>query len=363
MTGPMAVTRPLAVTGAGFPVPLFAAAAAEGWGPVQELRSRPELRLVTSPRHAGILLVAGAVPEEHCQALDRVHDQVPHPRRTVTWTEGQSVREVTAAVVDAFRHLLADPSSTEPDSLPDEEPNEWRGIGPHGQGGEGMMGGTPYGRPMPMTGEDRDGLALDQLHLRLGPFLDAFPPGLVLDVTLQGEVLQSVEAHVAHSTSAAGERDTGDLRFSVARPGEAHPAPVVSELRWLAHGLHVHGLDAHAATAARLAVSMGEPGAGGRDLSAAFASLRRRLRWSGLRWTLQGVGPVDGFGDAAGRWQTRLDQIADGLSGRATPPPLPPVITLSDLSPVLEGMTFTDAVTTLVSFGPALDRSSSGAPA
>ena len=103
------------------------------------------------------------------------------------------VDELVAMLQDAHRSVLADPASSSPDRLPDEEPNEWRGVGPFGQGGEGMMGGTPYGRPMAMTGDDRDGLALDQLHLPPRPLPRvAAARCLVLDVTLQGDVLQAV---------------------------------------------------------------------------------------------------------------------------------------------------------------------------
>ena len=143
------------------------------------------------------------------EALQRVHDQLPHPRATVAWRPGGaaagisvarsvdgSVDAVVAALHAASASVLADPSSSTDDLLPDVDPNEWRGVGPFGQGGEGMMGGTPYGRPMAMTGDDRDGLALDQLHLTLGPFLDALPAGLLLDVTLQGEGLQDVAPRV-----------------------------------------------------------------------------------------------------------------------------------------------------------------------
>lgn len=78
----------------------------------------------------------------------------------------------------------------EDDHLPDKPPNAWKGIGPHGQGGKGMMGGTPYGRSMAMTGKDiRDGLQLDRFTARFGPFLPMLPPGLVLEVTLQGDVI------------------------------------------------------------------------------------------------------------------------------------------------------------------------------
>jgi hypothetical protein len=56
-----------------------------------------------------------------------------------------------------------------------------------------MMGGTPYGRPMAMTDEDgRDGLALDAHTLRVGPFAQMLPPGLRLEATLQGDVVQAV---------------------------------------------------------------------------------------------------------------------------------------------------------------------------
>src|SRR3546814_14127208 len=61
-----------------------------------------------------------------------------------------------------------------------------------GQGGTGMTGGVPYGRPLPGWAEDRDGLKLDQLQLRLGPAYPGLPPGLVLDLHMQGDILQDV---------------------------------------------------------------------------------------------------------------------------------------------------------------------------
>ena len=75
----------MAVIGPGFPVPVFAASAGNAWGEVQELRARPEVRLAPSPRQASVLLVAGSIPSDHAEAVDRVHDQLPHPRATVGW--------------------------------------------------------------------------------------------------------------------------------------------------------------------------------------------------------------------------------------------------------------------------------------
>ncbi|MBW3602419.1 MAG: hypothetical protein KY434_06960, partial [Actinobacteria bacterium] len=189
-------------------VPVFPVVGAGAARAVQDLRLRPEVELVSTPRHATVLLVAGQVPRSLSRPLAQVHDQVPHPRATVRWTgsgsgpdrvvpAGATVvaadGDVVAAIASCHRGLLSGDRPSEEDMRPAEPPNEWRGVGPHGQGGEGMMGGTPYGRPMPMTADDRDGLALDQLSVRVGPLLPALPPGLALDVRLQGDVVQRAE--------------------------------------------------------------------------------------------------------------------------------------------------------------------------
>jgi hypothetical protein len=330
------------------PVEVFAAAGRDAWGAVQELRARPELRLVDSPRHASVLLVAGAIPPEHLTPLQRVHDQLPHPRAVVHWgpsaspaIDGQRVDgrapELVAAIVDAQRALGRDPASTSPDRPADVEPNPWRGVGPHGQGGEGMMGGTPYGRPMAMTGPDRDGLELDRLHLRLGPFLPAIPPGVVLDVTLQGEVVQASTAEVAavpHAPPSGAPFD--DDATEPARRG----------LRWLAHALHLHGLDPLAVRAARLAAAAGDGVA--RDATVGeLRALRSSIRRSALLWTLRGVGPVEGHGDAAARWRDRLDGIGRALHGDHTEAPQ---VSWDELTRSLIGMTLNEAVLTMASF-------------
>jgi hypothetical protein len=58
------------------------------------------------------------------------------------------------------------------------------------------MGGmeVPGGLPMADRGADRDGLRLDQLHVPLGPVLPDWPAGLVVHVTLQGDLVQHAEA-------------------------------------------------------------------------------------------------------------------------------------------------------------------------
>ncbi|MDP8976992.1 MAG: hypothetical protein M3N17_00105, partial [Actinomycetota bacterium] len=250
----------------GARVPVFAAVGAGAARAVQDLRLRPELELVATPRHATVLLVAGRVPPSLGRALAQVHDQVPHPRATVRWadpasgpddaappaaTEVRADGDVVATIVSCHRGLLSGDRASEEGILPAEPPNEWRGVGPHGQGGEGMMGGTPYGRPMPMTADDRDGLALDQLSLRVGPFLPVLPPGLALDVQLQGDVVQGatpVNAFGDDDQAGAGGLDPAGA-FERASPepvavADVEVARARHHLRWLADALVVHGLPA-----------------------------------------------------------------------------------------------------------------------
>lgn len=349
-----------------WPIPVFAAAGARYWGEVQELRCCEHVQLVTSPRHAAVLLVAGPIPPDHHEALHRVHDQVPHPRGVVVWGDrphpldgDMSVvnrDDVADAVAAVYRRMSAGTAWRSPDTLPDHEPNEWRGVGPFGQGGEGMMGGTPYGRPMAMTGDDRDGLALDQLTIGFGPFLDALPGGVTVEAVLQGEVVQHAELAFRN----------GDPHPDPSDGGDDHPGwtSARASLQWLSHALHVHGLDAHAARAAGLATRVsrlnepdGDPSGTVDRIDADFARLRRGLRWTGLWGSLRDVGVVDGRSNAQ-RWSSTLDEIAAGIAGRTTDP-RDDHLTLAALADVIVGSTWTDALSTIVSVGP-VDRCAEG---
>ncbi len=182
----------------GAPIAVFAAVGRNAIERVEDLCLDPRIARVASPRHAGLLLVAGKVRGQDERALKAVHDQVPVPRATLWWGSEPFEELTSPAVVplidDALPHILtmrAGSSKGEPDLLPDEPPHPWRGVGPNGQGGKGMMGGAPYGRPMAMTGDDgRDGLQLDETTVQIGPYLRSWPCGLVLELALQGDVVQ-----------------------------------------------------------------------------------------------------------------------------------------------------------------------------
>lgn len=186
---------------AGAPVAVFAAVGKDAIERVEDLSLDSGITWVASPRHAEVLLVAGRIRSEDGQALRVVHAQIPGPRKTLWWGsepfDTLASPTVVPLVEDALPQVLklrASHLKKEPDLLPDEPPNLWRGVGPNGQGGKGMMGGVPYGRPMAMTDEDgRDGLQLDQTAVTIGPYLQTWPCGLVLELALQGDVVQHAQ--------------------------------------------------------------------------------------------------------------------------------------------------------------------------
>lgn len=274
------------------------------------LRLREGARLVDSPRSANVLLVAGRLPAPLHEPARRVHDMMPHPRSTVRWLRALAVPEEVCPfsramvvgphedVVQALRQVQGDLLTTRRVSdvgcLPDEEPAPWRGVGPYGQGGKGMTGGVPYGRPMAERAPDRDGLELDQLPIRIGPFFPPFPTGLVLDVRTQGDVIQEVTVAAnpfrSDRDATRGGRvvDTDPFRRALLATvpiAELELARARHHLRWFAHALRVHGLETLGRRALALVPALRT------TMSGEILALRRLLeRTRGLGWSTAGVG-------------------------------------------------------------------------
>ena len=345
----MAVIDRLRALAAGTTAPVFVAAGPGADPVLAHLRADPGIEVVTSPRHATVLVTAGALPADWAGSLRLVHDQVPAPRATVVAGSLPAAVELPVLdhvdpddpvqLVEVVRRQHAAVVAGEGDRStlgPLDSPVAWQGVGPHGQGGEGMMGGTPYGRPMPMPPTPgRDGLALDRLSLRLGPFLVGLPPGLVIDVGLQGDVLETVEVSVvAPPTPPAGSSAVGT------NPVGGSPwLPALAEL------LAMVGLPALARRTARLAV-------GGPPTTADVAALRERLDspWA-LRPATDGVGhlALDRLGgDVTARWRRWLQLTIEG--GDRGPTPVPADV----VSEQLVGMEVGQAMLTLASLRPEL---------
>jgi len=353
----LALVRRLA---AAAPVPVFVARGLGAGRADAELAADRRLHLVGSPRQATVLLATGRFPGRLGDALARVHDQLPHPRTALWWRRpgwaevppalagAAAVAELAAlpaALVAAHRALVAGGPSA-PDVGPDQPPQPFEGRGDHGQGGEGMMGGVPWGRPMAMPGEDRDGLALDELSLDLGPFQPGFPPGLVAHLRLQGEVV--VEAGVERAGGVDGGPAVDPVTERLGEPGSPGGrarAEARAELRRVADLCRLGGLGPLAARAAAVAADPGARAVDAARLAAAVRRSRLPARWAGVG-RVGGIGAGDRLALALARAEGALAR-ADG--GAGTLPPAPATVDPDELAGALAGLDWGDAVVTLAS--------------
>ncbi|MFG2058721.1 hypothetical protein ACGFI9_32330 [Micromonospora sp. NPDC048930] len=197
---------------------------------------------------------------------------------------------------------------------------------------------APGGIPLASGGEDRDGLEMDLLHLRLGPLLAYWPAGLVLRCTLQGDVIVDAETSLiaADNPTAAGEpRHLREdrRRFAARRCDNA------------ASLLKLAGWDDAASRARRIRDTLLFTD----DSDGPAAELHRLRRMVGrswwLRWSLRRVGPLDAqdlarrgspatvTGDVRDRLLAMLDRAANSIAGQQPTGPLlgVPVDAIPDL--------------------------------
>lgn len=341
----MAITA-LQRLAASAPVPVFVAIGAYAADRGADLFLADMLLRVASPRHAALLLVAGEIRPEDMDALQRLHDQLPHPRATVYWGEAPLAPFANAervpwpddpasTLLAVYRQLLTGQLPSESDHLPDEPPFPWRGVGEHGQGGKGMMGGTPYGRPMAMTADDlRDGLSLDAFTITVGPFLPTLPAGLVLELNLQGDVIQ--QATVTRPPLPRAKRDP--------RNDRGPNRNLARRLRGTAQMLDL--LELHALSMRSLSLAKdAEDGA-----SVRVAPLRQAVHRSGA---LQAIAP--GLGsyaslDVRARLERMLEDTEPALGPDTVAIQGAAPVPREDLQQLLRGLEWNEAMLVLASF-------------
>lgn len=422
----MGLKRALAGAAARAPAPVFPLVGPGARDAVRELRLRPELEFVSTPRAAGIFLVAGQISEPLVSAAAAAHDSLGHPRATLVWRPdgaGNALEAFPEAVVadgdpvDAilrlYNELVTGRRPSEGPILPDIDPASWRGIGPYGQGGTGMTGGVPFGRPLAGRGDDRDGLSLDEFSVRVGPFLPPLPPGLMLDLKLSGDVVRTVQVVFSPTPSVPDDPFHRALTGPVPI-AELETARARSHLCWLSDALSALGMQAIAERALRLSANLG-PG----DAEALRRLYRAVRRTGATSWATAGMGVLDrirlsgagagpvaraaglaedarlddpayvalGFepvvrdgGDVAARWRQRLSEAVQSLelalaagdltcsqTGRVESPrgelsagSHPSARLLQQLPAILEGREWGDAVATIVSLDLDIEGAGGG---
>lgn len=381
------------------------------------LRLADGIHLAATPRAANILVIVGELDAGLVPPALVAHDALASPRVTVWWRLGAEDALVTmnfpganvvddpdpiAALRNVHEELVAGEREGEASLLPDVEPAQWRGIGPYGQGGKAMTGGVPYGRPMPERADDRDGLKLDYLPVRVGPLFAPFPVGLSLDVTLHGDVIQEAVVESLVDPQPNGGSIFHDALKEPVAVRDLEVARARSHLQWLSDAVAVAGSPSLSKRILRLARRVGP---GDRDEVRALERALRRRGFTG--WSTRGVGVLErssvegiggpvarasgastdartddpayrdlGFqpviqdgGDAAARWVQRIEEAAQALdlagraaeartggSGAVESPRGPltdaggPSRAIAGLVPALvTGMEWGDAVATLVS--------------
>ncbi|WP_067793403.1 hypothetical protein [Actinomadura formosensis] len=294
-----------------------------------ELRRRRG-RPVASPAAATTLVVCGTPGPELGTAVDTVWSGIPAPRALVRLEETASAEEVAAALDRAARELADVPAQWAAAAARSREgpwapggDGEHDHMSGHGHGGHEHGMEPPMGLAMAGRADDRDGLKLDVLHVPLGPALKDWPAGLVLRLTLQGDIVQDAEAGVARGRGGgASFWDEPWLRAAAGErvpEGEAERRRAASHLDSVGRLLAVAGWE-NAADRARGLRDDVLAARSAKVLAVRFAGFARRTRQSRtLRWMLRDVGGIDrAMADRhglAGPEARHLGDVFDRLSG------------------------------------------------
>lgn len=384
----------------------------------EQLRRRGWPAALT-PADADVLLVAGTPARDIADALEATWAAIPAPRARA---HAASPGEV-AATLDAARAELASGArqrhsaaagAGHPGRHHDSPSgNAMPGHGEHGMASDGhdtghghdagsdgahdMAGGghgghgmgemeMPGGLPMADRDEDRDGLKLDQLHVPLGPVLPDWPAGLVVRVTLQGDVVQHAEVDALGLTRYGGSFWAEPWRRAAA--GEPVTVAAAARRRAAAHldslgrFLAVAGWSDAAANAWTLRDDAlrgaSSPGPAVRRIA------RRVARSRVLAWSTRGMGILrpeelagpavsDAAGDVTARYRRWCGSLTDTswlfddgspLDASALPPPYAEMsgprarseVLLAVLPRLLEGAEFAAARLIVASLDPDLDE-------
>jgi hypothetical protein len=276
-----------------------------------------------SPADTDVVLVAGEVGPRMAAVVRSVWATVPAPRVLVRVdSAGELVEALAAGVAELARggaspdadaseaSLLASDGRKAPSTTMFDD------AGSHDDGAFLPLDASndaslPRGAGPVMAGladDDRDGLALDVVHVPLGPVLPHWPAGLVVHATLAGDLVTDAHAEVI---DVPGPREPAGRRRSPRGPDHVR-------LDALVRVLALAGADRVAARARALRDGGPAPGE--------LAGFGRRLaRSRTLAWTLRGIPltATDHVPVPEPTVEARVRALAAGLGGSLAPPVRP----------------------------------------
>lgn len=278
--------------------------------------------MAESVADADVLAVVGEPGEAFADVVEHVWSQISEPRVRIqvrAQTEAQVLLSEAREQLRGGAGRLTGPDvrrgfTPSAEAMAQEHGGDGGGGGEdHDHDGEGGDGGhdhsamMPDGIPLAEGAEDRDGLEMDEVHLPLGPVLAHWPAGVVLRVTLHGDVVVDAEIEQL-ATSRAGQHDDAITR--AARLLDAAGSV-----------LALAGLPAESARARRLRDGCLD---GELDGGLEVARLGDRVgRLRVLRWVLGGLA-VEGSHGGSEQLHDRLrglfERARAALDGDAPPP-------------------------------------------
>jgi hypothetical protein len=230
----------------------------------------------TSPAVADLLVVCGWPGDRLDQAIDTVWRNMPGPRAKVT-VEPDADEPAIAAALDRAVRRLADVTVQFADAA------------------ERVSASERAEPQMADRAPDRDGLKLDQLHLPLGPVLPHWPAGLVINTTIQGDVVVEAEVHTARGRGGVAFWDEPWVRAASGDPvfrGAAERRRAAAHLDSVSRLLALAGWPSASQRAALLRDEvLGRAPA--QRLRGPVADFVRRVgRSRSLRWMLHDLGVI-----------------------------------------------------------------------
>ncbi|MFE6612033.1 hypothetical protein [Amycolatopsis sp. NPDC057786] len=333
-------------------------------------------RPALNPAEANLLVVAGPVDPTMAPFLDSMWKQIPAPKARIHLEDPTAVETELATGADQVRstdeqpeaevitahggqaHVesntmaehghshhehgeqqhLHDTAMSHREQDPMAMNHDHGGHAGHDMSGMEMPGGIPMADRAP----DRDELKLDQLTVPLGPGLPAWPSGLLVRAKLQGDVIQEAAVEVLGDPPSETEPFWASANRQSAR-----------RLDSCSRLLTVAGWEDAAITAARLRDDI----LAGKDVQSDVTRWARRVRRSRtLRWSLSGVGVLDGpkwtDSTAAGDAYDRLMQWLSPVAAEDDDP----AALLDALPRLLTGAEVATARLIVASLDPDLER-------